>query len=150
MAPRPRWDDRPATDRPTADRPRPPGRVRPDRLLMDLKDVETPRGRPAQFYCRTWTSDLATVGATNRLWGNLVDEYGLPEGLSGWALDLGAHIGSVTVPLLLDNPELQVVAIEAVPDNAEMLRKNLDLNRVSDRCVVMNGAGWKGKGTIAV
>lgn len=117
---------------------------------MDLKDVETPHGRPAQFYCRPFTSDLATVGATNRLWGNLVDEYSLPEGLTGWALDLGAHIGSVTIPLLIDNPDLRVVAIEAVPDNADMLRSNLELNHVADRCVVMNGAGWKGKGTIEV
>lgn len=117
---------------------------------MDLKDVETPHGRPAQFYCRTWTSDLATVGATNRLWGNLVDEYSLPEGLTGWALDLGAHIGSVTVPLLIDNPDLRVVAIEAVPDNADLLAKNLALNGVDDRCVVLNGAGWHGKGSIDV
>jgi FkbM family methyltransferase len=117
---------------------------------MDLKDVETPHGRPAKFLCRPWTSDLATVGATNRLWGNLVDEYHLPEGLTGWALDVGAHIGSVTVPLLLDNPELRVVAIEAVPDNVDLLTRNLALNGVTDRCVVMAGAAWKGKGSVEV
>lgn len=117
---------------------------------MDLKDVETPHGRPAKFYCRPGTSDLATVGATNRLWGNLVDEYHIPEGLTGWALDVGAHIGSVTVPLLMDNPELRVVAIEAVPDNVQMLRDNLELNGVLDRCVILAGAAWPGKGSIDV
>jgi FkbM family methyltransferase len=65
-------------------------------------------------------------------------------------LDVGAHIGSVTVPLLLDNPDLRVVAIEAVPGNVEMLRKNLELNGVADRCVVMHGAAWHGKGTVEV
>ena len=115
-----------------------------------FKDVETPHGRPAKFKCREGTSDLATVGATNRLWGNLVDEYHLPEGLTGWALDVGAHIGSVTIPLLLDNPALRVVAIEAVPDNIDLLRENLQLNGVEDRCVILAGAAWPGRGTIDV
>ncbi len=108
--------------------------------------VETPHGRTAIFMCREYTSDLATVGATNKLWGNLVDEYHLPEGLEGWALDVGAHIGSVTVPLLLDNPDLRVVAIEAVPPNVDLLRENLELNGVLDRCVVIQGAAWKARG----
>lgn len=117
---------------------------------LDEKDVLTPHDHPARFRCRPGTSDLATVGATNRLWGNLVDEYHLPEGLAGWALDIGAHIGAVTVPLLIDNPGLRVVAIEAVPANVELLRQNLELNGVADRCIVMPGAAWHGKGTVNV
>jgi FkbM family methyltransferase len=108
-----------------------------------ITDVQTPHGRAARFKCRDGTSDLATVGASNRLWGNLVDEYHIPEGLSGWALDVGAHIGSVTVPLLLDNPDLRVVAIEALPDNVTLLHENLNLNGVFDRTVVVSGAAWK-------
>ena len=119
-------------------------------MTTQIKDVETPHGRPARFKVRDDTSDLATVGATNRLWGNLVDEYHLPEGLVGWALDLGAHIGSVTVPLLMDNPDLRVVAIEALPVNVDMLRDNLELNGVADRCTILCGAGWPGKGQIDV
>ena len=117
---------------------------------MTITDVQTPHGHPARFKCRDGTSDLATVGANNRLWGNLVDEYALPEGLTGWALDVGAHIGSVTVPLLLDNPGLRVVAIEAVPDNVTLLHENLNLNGVYDRCVVVNAAAWTGKGSLEV
>lgn len=119
-------------------------------MTTTITDVQTPHGRPARFKCRDGTSDLATVGATNLLWGNLVDEYHLPEGLSGWALDVGAHIGSVTVPLLMDNPGLRVVAIEAVPDNVELLSENLNLNGVYDRCTILTGAAWPGKGTIEV
>jgi FkbM family methyltransferase len=115
-----------------------------------IKDVETPHGRPARFKCRDGTSDLATVGASNRLWGNLVDEYQIPEGLTGWGLDVGAHIGSVTVPLLLDNPDLRVVAIEAIPDNVELLSENLNLNGVYDRCTILSGAAWPGAGNIDV
>jgi FkbM family methyltransferase len=119
-------------------------------VSYSIKDVQTPHGRPATFKCRDGTSDLATVGASNRLWGNLVDEYHIPEGLTGFGLDVGAHIGSVTVPLLLDNPELWVVAIEAVPDNVELLRENLALNGVDGRCTIFHGAAWKGSGTLTV
>jgi hypothetical protein len=65
-------------------------------VSYSVKDVQTPHGRPAVFRCRDGTSDLATVGASNRLWGNLVDEYLIPEGLTGFGLDIGAHIGSAT------------------------------------------------------
>src|SRR5262245_47713159 len=118
----------------------------------DYTDVLTPHGVPAWFKTRKGTSDLATVGATNNLWGKLVDEYHLPSGLKDvWALDVGAHIGSVTVPLLLDNPRLRVVAIEAVPDNCDLLEENLALNNVADRCYVWRGAAWdKSKTTIEV
>ena len=119
-------------------------------MTSQIKDVETPHGRPARFKVRDGTSDLATVGATNRLWGNLVDEYAIPEGLTGWGLDVGAHIGSVTVPLLLDNPDLRVVAIEAIPDNVVLLQENLNLNGVMDRCQILGGAAWPGKGNIDV
>jgi FkbM family methyltransferase len=109
---------------------------------IELHEVETPHGNPAKFKTRSGTSDLATVGASNRLWGNLVDEYHIPSGLTGWALDVGAHIGSVTVPLLLDNPELKVLAVEAVPPNVDLLRENLALNGVEDRCIVWKSAAW--------
>jgi len=109
---------------------------------IELHEVETPHGNPARFKTRSGTSDLATVGASNRLWGNLVDEYHIPSGLTGWALDVGAHIGSVTVPLLLDNPELRVVAVEAVPPNVDLLLDNLALNGVEGRCYVMSAVAW--------
>ena len=119
-------------------------------MSTTITDVLTPHGIPARFKTRNGTSDLATVGATNNLWGNLVDEYHLPSGLTGWALDVGAHIGSVTVPLLLDNPELRVLAIEAVPPNVTLLSENLNLNGVYDRCTIVHGAAWKGSGSIEV
>ena len=52
------------------------------------------------------------------------DEYRLPRGISGVALDVGAHIGAATVALCELNPDLRVVAIEAVPENVELLRRN--------------------------
>jgi len=79
---------------------------------------QTPRGRSVELVYRADTNDwnvISSVMAPH-------DEYGLaglPE-LEGWALDLGAHIGAVTVALLADHPELAVFAVEPVPPNMEM------------------------------
>jgi FkbM family methyltransferase len=70
------------------------------------------------------------------------DEYklaALPE-LTGLAIDIGAHIGAVTVALALDNPTLRVKAVEIVPENAEMLRLNLAENGIADRVEVVEKA----------
>ncbi len=109
-------------------------------------------GHDLTIDCRDGTSD--------RNIANLIisrDEYRL-DGLEfrGVAIDIGAHIGCVTIPLLLDNADLHVVAIEPVADNATALRKNLAANRVYRRATVLPVAagidgvvpilyGWKGR-----
>ena len=104
----------------------------------------TPRGQPARCRYRTDSSDWNTLfSALNE------DEYGLrPLTLTGLALDIGAHIGAVTLGLALDNPDLRVVAVEPVPDNARLLRENVVLNGLKDRVTVIEGAA--GRGTVTV
>lgn len=53
---------------------------------------------------------------------------------------MGAHIGAVTIPLALDNADLRVLAIEAVPDNADLLRRNVTLNDLDARVTVLERA----------
>jgi FkbM family methyltransferase len=107
----------------------------------------TPAGHEAVFQYRFGTSDWNTISACLRNpLADTGDEYNLPTGLSGWALDIGAHIGAVTIGLLLDNPQLMVLAIEAVPDNAALIRANAEANGVADRAVVWNKAAWTGRG----
>lgn len=54
------------------------------------------------------------------------DEYRLRSRmLSGWAIDVGAHIGTVAITLARQNPDLRVIAVEAVPENAELLEWNV-------------------------
>lgn len=89
----------------------------------------TPNGQPLLMHVRPGTSDWNTVNAC--AWPN--DEYRIPTGLSGWALDIGAHIGACTIPLLLDNPGLQVIAVEGLRENTEMLKANAELNGVAGR-----------------
>lgn len=83
------------------------------------------------------------------------DEYGLSKlpPLEGYALDVGAHIGSVAIPLLIDNPGLVVVAVEPVPENADILSRNAELNGVERRLLIDQRAlntpvvfyGWGGR-----
>lgn len=104
----------------------------------------TPAGHAAIFTYREDTNDWNTISSCLT-----DDEYRLPRGLSGLALDIGAYIGPVTVALALDNPGLRVIAVEPVPDNVRLLRRNRAVNGLGDRVKVIEGAVGSGK-TISV
>lgn len=105
-------------------------------------DLESPRGRRIRIKVRPDTSDAATLHSTFWAPGRILhDEYGLVDlHLTGWAIDVGAHIGSVAIALALDNTDLQVLAIEAVPENAALLAENVRLADVADRVHVIAAA----------
>ncbi len=71
------------------------------------------------------------------------EEYPMPQGLEGWVIDVGAHIGAFTIPMALDNPGVSVIAVEAVPENCELLRNNVRINGLADRVWVVEGAAGK-------
>jgi len=97
---------------------------------------QTPNGRSVTFEYRQDTNDWNTIQSCTA-----ADEYQLRgQRVDGWALDIGAHIGGVTLAILADNPTAHVVAIEPVPDNLRLLRRNLDLNGFTDRAIVVDGA----------
>jgi FkbM family methyltransferase len=48
-------------------------------------------------------------------------------------IDVGAHYGFFDVLVGLSNPDCKILAFEPVPENVEILRKNLELNHVSAR-----------------
>ena len=93
----------------------------------------------AQFWVRVGTSDSSVVMGT---FGG--DEYRLQgREISGWAVDLGAHIGVIAVALLAEHPEVQVIAVEPLPANIELLQRNLA--PYGERAHVMAAAGGNGK-----
>lgn len=100
--------------------------------------LRTPRGHVATFEVRPDTTDAMTAEACCAQ-----DEYGLADRTwTGTALDIGAHIGGVTVMLGLDNPELRIVAVEALPENVAVLRTNVARNGLDGRVTVYEaGAG---------
>jgi FkbM family methyltransferase len=101
----------------------------------------TPRGQTPTLSYREDTNDWnVLISCLNE------DEYALKElHLEGTALDIGAHIGGVTIALALDNPELKVVAVEAVPPNVELLTENVRRNGLEERVTVLHAAAGKGK-----
>lgn len=101
----------------------------------------TPRGRQVTLEYREDTNDYNTLRSCLD-----EDEYRLRDlHLTGTALDVGAHIGGATIALLVDNPDLRVVAVEAVPPNVELLRENLERNGVADRVTVIHAAAGSGR-----
>ena len=96
---------------------------------------KTPRGNDVVIWIRDNTSDWNTVYSVMT-----EDEYELAKLplLAGLAVDVGAHLGSVSVALAIDNPELRVIAIEAIGENADLIRRNAAENHVEDRVEVWN------------
>lgn len=99
-----------------------------------LEAFRTPRGRPVQLWVREGTNDHNTAySALDE------DEYRLADlHLTGAALDVGAHIGAVSIALLADNPGLALTCIEPVPDNVWLLERNLAENGLT--ATVLHGA----------
>lgn len=85
-----------------------------------------------RFDCRAGTTDWNTVYACA-----VEDEYGLGHlPLRGkLVFDIGAHIGGLTVLAAVRGA--RVVAVEPVPPNAELVRRNAGLNEVAHLVTVI-------------
>lgn len=97
-----------------------------------IHENRTPNGNRFKLECRLGTNDQDVAHSVSKL-----DEYGLRGlELEGWALDIGAYIGAVAIPLAIDHPGLGVVAVEPVPENVALLQRNITLNGVTDSVLV--------------
>lgn len=113
---------------------------------MNAITVRSPGGNDATLYHREGTSDLATIGSTWRLWGKLEDEYQLGSlpALTGTAIDVGAHVGSVAFALLADHPGLRVIAVEPLKDNVAVMVATAEANGWTDRLTIHTAGIGKG------
>jgi FkbM family methyltransferase len=95
------------------------------------------RGAVIEWLTRADTNDGALVMGIIA-----TDEYGLADlpKLTGTAIDIGAHIGTVALALAVDHPDLHVIAVEAVGQNVEVLRANIEHNHLSDRITAIEAA----------
>jgi FkbM family methyltransferase len=108
-------------------------------MTMAFREVETPKGKPVTFDCRQGTNDADLAVALNVWNGTVCDEYRMRDReLSGFAIDVGAHIGALAIPMALDHPDLTVIAIEAVPENATLCLSNAQRNGAA--VIVLNAA----------
>lgn len=109
----------------------------------DDYQLRTPRGNVAVMQARDDTSDLSVIGSTfsGVAGSGLVDEYHLADlHVSGRFVDVGAHVGAVTVAVLLDNPTATAICVEPIPENVSILRQNLELNHLTGRAIILEGA----------
>jgi len=107
---------------------------------MSTIDVTSPRGNPVTLHHREGTTDLGTIGSIFELWGKLHDEYELQWLHPRTFLDIGGHIGTVTVAVLVDNPECRAVILEPLPENIELIHMNLAMAGVAGRATVVHGS----------
>src|SRR5262245_4937782 len=95
----------------------------------------TPGGHAACIFIREDTNDHNTAYSAI-----VEDEYRTAElDFAGRFLDIGGHLGTVSITILLDHPETSAVIVEPIPENIEFLRLNLEANHVADRAQVIPG-----------
>ena len=110
-------------------------------------ELHSPRGKPAIINYREDTSDLSVIGGTWRIWDVIADEYGLgslPD-LTGVAVDIGAHVGSVALALLADHPTLHVIAVDPLAENLAVIAATAEGNGWTDRLTLVCAAIAKGR-----
>lgn len=97
---------------------------------------KTQNGLESQFFYRDKTSDWNTIQAAFE-----EDEYNL-ESLklkpNELAVDIGSHIGGVSI--LLAKMGLKVIGVEALPENATLQKKNIQLNHLQNQIQLINNA----------
>jgi FkbM family methyltransferase len=105
------------------------------RSNQTMIEVDTPFGRFVTPRTDVITDQLVEFGAHRR--GALNVLLSLVDG-SDVVWDIGAHIGTVSIPLVQAGSVSQVLAIEGNPQTAAILRRNVALNGVSDRVVALS------------
>lgn len=82
-----------------------------------MRTFRTPRGNTIALDCREGTNDAMVAESVIEH-----DEYQTGKlVIEGWAVDVGAHIGTWTAMVLADNPRAKVLALEPLPANAERI-----------------------------
>ena len=103
---------------------------------LAIDKFNTSWGSEIKFFHRPGTNDWNTIYSCV-----MDDEYGLAtlslsEGDT--AVDIGAHIGGTTLGLL--SRGFNVIAVEPLPENVELIKKNAEENGWSDRLRIINKA----------
>lgn len=91
--------------------------------MYELKkeDFTSPNGLVRTFYYRDGTNDRNTIIACFSF-----DEYKLLELYKGEQafIDLGAHVGGVSLLASTLNPQPKIIAVEPLPENVELIKMN--------------------------
>lgn len=110
--------------------------------MYDLleREFEAPNGVKRKFVYREGTNDENVIRAAF-----CEDEYGILKldfGPNNIVVDIGAHIGAVTMLFTTIRPDLKIFSFEPLLDNFELLKKNVTENKLDNEMNIFNQAVW--------
>ncbi|MGH9922037.1 MAG: FkbM family methyltransferase, partial [Nitrososphaerales archaeon] len=98
------------------------------------------KARDGLFWCADYATDFEVVSDLHEPWFLAIFK---PK-IGDVVLDLGAHIGRYSVVAgKLVGESGKVIAIEANPDNFQILRLNIRVNDLQNVVSAINAAAWK-------
>ncbi|RPJ79465.1 MAG: FkbM family methyltransferase [Alphaproteobacteria bacterium] len=108
--------------------------------MYDLRErtFVAPNGREASFEFRANTADENTIQATFT-----EDEYGFKNmvpNIGDWMIDVGGYVGSTAILYALLYPQTKIVVIEPLPENVELITKNVLRNGLGEQIKIIPGA----------
>jgi len=104
------------------------------------KGFDGPKGLKAVFSFRPGTADENTILATYK-----EDEYGFVnfQPQAGDAMiDAGGYVGSTAILYAQLFPEARIFCLEPLPENVEIIRKNIEANHLGERIILIERALW--------
>ena len=108
--------------------------------MFDLKEktFEGPNGVVANFYYRADCADENTIQATFS-----EDEYGFASKCpidDEFLIDLGGYVGSTAILWAKLYPKSKVIVVEPLPENIDMIKKNVLRNNLVGQVIVYQNA----------
>lgn len=104
------------------------------------REFKAPNGVKRLFWYRKGTNDENTIRAAFE-----EDEYKVLDQKfekNDTVIDLGAHIGAVTLLFTTIRPDLKIFAYEAMKENFELMRKNILANEIKNEMNIFNEVVW--------
>lgn len=104
----------------------------------------TPQGRSALAYVREGTNDWNTANSC------LTEDEYRTAGLTfrGTFLDIGGYLGTLSLAILLDHPDTEAIIVEPLPENIDLIARNLAVNGLTSRAAIVRGVVGTGEVTI--
>ncbi len=104
------------------------------------KGFDGPQGVHAVFFFRPNTADENTILATYK-----EDEYGFVNfkpGPGDAMIDAGGYVGSTAILYAQLYPEARIFCVEPLPENIDIIKKNIAVNYLEDRITLIQKALW--------
>lgn len=99
---------------------------------IEVKDFNTVLGTKVKMAVRTTTTDSMVIQAIMHCDEYQAQKYKHLLKDNDVIIDIGSHIGSWAVLLATYNPKFKVYAYEALPENYEMILRQIELNKLAN------------------